>query len=104
MQRFKTDTPFNDGGHNSLIRARRGHLTALEFSVPFLILLAVFELLGGSAPWIIGLGIAFLVTRLAHVLFMYRFDGRHFTRGIGTGGSHAVNIILVVMILMTVAM
>ena len=99
ITRGKTGILFGDGGNDSLARARRAHTTVLEFGVTFLLLLISYELLGGSATWIMWLGIAFIVTRLFHVLYMFKFDGTHFTRAIGTLGSHIVNIILVGLIL-----
>ena len=101
ITRGKTGILFGDGGNDSLARARRAHTTVFEFGVTFLLLLIAYEVLGGSATWILWLGIAFIITRLFHVLYMFKFDGLHFTRAIGTFGSHIVNIILVVLILVS---
>ena len=97
--RGKTGILFGDGGNDTLARARRAHTTVLEFGVTFLLLMIAYELLGGSATWIMWLAIAFIITRLIHVLYQFKFDGLHFTRAIGTFGSHIVNIIFVVLIL-----
>ena len=67
--------------------------------VPFLALVIAYHLTGGPAAWIMWLSIAFLVTRLSHLVYMYKFDGLHPLRAIGTFGSHGVNVVLVVLLL-----
>ena len=98
--RAKTNIFHGDGGNDGLARARRGYETMLQFSVPFLALMIVFDLTGGGPVWIMWLSIVFLVTRLSHIAYMYKFDGLHPLRGIGTFGSHGVNAVLVVLLLM----
>ncbi len=97
--RAKTNILHGDGGNDALVRARRSHTAMIEFGLPFLVLMIAYDVTGGSAAWIMWLGIAFLVTRLSHLLYFYRFGGLHLTRAAGTVGTHAVNGILVVLIL-----
>ena len=97
--RAKTSILHGDGDNDALARARRSHTAMIEFGVPFLVLVIAYDVTGGSAAWVMWLGIAFLVTRLSHLLYFYRFAGLHPTRAVGTVGTHAVNVILIVLIL-----
>jgi len=97
--RAKTSILHGDGDNDALARARRSHTAMIEFGVPFLALLVAYDVTAGSAAWVMWLGIAFLVTRLSHLLYFYRFAGMHVTRAVGAVGTHAVNGILVVLLL-----
>ncbi len=59
-----------DGGNEFLIRRMRAHANFIE-SAPFvLILIAALEATGGTNNWLWGIGIAYIVGRLAHGLGM----------------------------------
>ena len=100
--RAKTNVLHGDGGNDALARARRSHTAMIEFGLPFLALLVAYDVTVGSSAWVMWLGIAFLVTRLSHLLYFYRFEGLHVTRAVGTVGTHAVNVILIVLLLIEV--
>jgi uncharacterized protein len=68
--RTKGGVSIGDGGDDFLIRRMRAHANFVE-STPFvLILLAALELTVGTSNWLWGIGILFIVGRLAHGLGM----------------------------------
>lgn len=76
--RTKGGVSIGDGGDEFLIRRMRAHANFVE-SAPFvLILLAALEATGGTNNWLWGLGILYIVGRLAHGLGM---DGGAFGKG-----------------------
>lgn len=76
--RTKGGVSIGDGGDEFLIRRMRAHANFVE-STPFvLILLAALEATGGTNNWLWGLGILYIVGRLAHGLGM---DGGAFGKG-----------------------
>ena len=76
--RTKGGVSIGDGGDEFLIRRMRAHANFVE-SAPFvLVLLAALEATGGTNNWLWGLGILYIVGRLAHGLGM---DGGAFGKG-----------------------
>jgi uncharacterized protein len=76
--RSKGGVSIGDGGDEFLIRRMRAHANFVE-SAPFvLVLLAALEATGGTNNWLWGLGILYIVGRLAHGLGM---DGGAFGKG-----------------------
>ena len=76
--RTKGGVSIGDGGDEFLIRRMRAHANFVE-SAPFvLVLLAALEATGGTNNWLWGLGIFYIVGRLAHGLGM---DGGTFGKG-----------------------
>ena len=76
--RTKESVSIGDGGNEFVIRRMRAHANFVE-SAPFvLILLAALELSQGTSNWLWGIGIAYIVGRLAHGLGM---DGGSFGKG-----------------------
>ena len=76
--RTKGGVSIGDGGDEFLIRRMRAHANFVE-SAPFvLVLLAALEATGGTNNWLWGLGILYIVGRLAHGLGM---DGGSFAKG-----------------------
>jgi uncharacterized protein len=68
--RTKGGVSIGDGGDEFLIRRMRAHANFVE-SAPFvLILLAALEATRGTSNWLWGIGILFIVGRLAHGLGM----------------------------------
>lgn len=68
--RTKGQVSIGDGGDEFLIRRMRAHANFVE-STPFvLILIAAIEATQGSPQWLWWVGIAFIVSRLAHGLGM----------------------------------
>ena len=76
--RTKGGVSIGDGGDEFLIRRMRAHANFVE-SAPFvLILIAALELTGGTNNWLWGIGIAYIIGRLAHGLGM---DGGSLGKG-----------------------
>ena len=76
--RSKGGVSIGDGGDEFLIRRMRAHANFVE-SAPFvLVLLAALEATGGTNNWLWGLGILYIVGRLAHGLGM---DGGSLGKG-----------------------
>ncbi len=76
--RTKGGVSIGDGGNEFLIRRMRAHANFVE-SAPFvLVLLAALEATGGTNNWLWGLGILYIVGRLAHGLGM---DGGSLGKG-----------------------
>ncbi len=68
--RTKGGVSIGDGGDDFLIRRMRAHANFVE-SAPFvLLLLAALEITGGTNNWLWGIGILYIVGRLAHGLGM----------------------------------
>jgi uncharacterized protein len=68
--RTRESVSIGDGGNEFVIRRMRAHANFVE-SAPFvLILIAALEASGGSNGWLWGLGILYIVGRLAHGLGM----------------------------------
>ena len=100
IQRGKLKIWFDDGGNLALARARRAHYTVFEFSVPFLLLLVTYELMGGAKTWIHPVGLVFLAARAMHVFAALFLGQVSAARGLGMLISHACSVILAVRILM----
>ncbi len=76
--RTKGGVSIGDGGNEYLIRRMRAHANFVE-SAPFvLVLIAALEATGGTNNWLWGMGILYIVGRLAHGLGM---DGGAFGKG-----------------------
>lgn len=76
--RTKGGVSIGDGGDEYLIRRMRAHANFVE-SAPFvLVLIAALEATGGTNNWLWGMGILYIVGRLAHGLGM---DGGAFGKG-----------------------
>ena len=68
--RTKGGVSIGDGGDEFLIRRMRAHANFVE-SAPFvLILIAALEVTAGTNNWLWGLGIIYIIGRLAHGLGM----------------------------------
>ena len=76
--RTKGGVSIGDGGDEFLIRRMRAHANFVE-SAPFvLVLIIALETTGGTNNWLWGLGILYIVGRLAHGLGM---DGGSLGKG-----------------------
>ena len=76
--RTKESVSIGDGGSEFVIRRMRAHANFVE-SAPFvLILIAALEATSGTNNWLWGLGIAYIIGRLAHGLGM---DGGSLGKG-----------------------
>ena len=76
--RTKGGVSIGDGGDEFLIRRMRAHANFVE-SAPFvLVLIAALEATGGTNNWLWGLGVLYIIGRLAHGLGM---DGGSLGKG-----------------------
>lgn len=64
--RGKLKVAAGDGGHEQLLRNSRAHANFTEYVPLILVLMALYELNGGQATWLHGLGAALLAARIAH--------------------------------------
>jgi uncharacterized protein len=68
--RTRESISIGDGGSEALIRRMRAHANFVE-SAPFvLVLIAAIEATAGTSNWLWGIGIAYIIGRLAHGLGM----------------------------------
>ena len=97
--RLRANISILHGNDMVLATAIRRHGNFTE-SVPFaLILLGFLELNGASPGLLHGLGIALLVSRIAHPLGLKHDNVRNPLRGIGAGGTTLVTLIAGVMLI-----
>jgi len=73
-----------DGGHVELQRAIRVHANAVEWSLPYLLLMLLAELNRAPLPALHTAGIALVVGRVLHASGVARSSGRSFGRMTGT--------------------
>ena len=97
--RLRSNISILHGNDMVLATAIRRHGNFTE-SVPFaLILLGFLELNGASPGLLHGLGIALVVSRIAHPLGLKHDNVRNPLRGIGAGGTTLVTLIAGVMLI-----
>jgi hypothetical protein len=61
-----------DAGNEVLIARMRAHSNFVEYTPFVLILLALIEMARGSEPWLWGVGIIYILARIAHAFGMER--------------------------------
>ncbi len=79
MERGQSEVLVGTGGVDALEQRIRVHANFLENVPTFLIALALIEILSGSNWWVAGLGLAFVLGRLAHAI------GFSFNVGVSAG-------------------
>ena len=89
-----------DGGHKGLHKAIRAHANALEYTVPFMGLLVVWELSGAGQTEVLLAGAAFLFVRLIHAWGMLG-RGRFMLRRAGAALTYLLGVGLVVGVLVS---
>jgi len=99
-ERNRKDIWFGDGNDVTLARARRAHITLLEYGVIFLLALVTYEVMGGDKSWIHPLGILFLFGRWLHVISALFFSPKSLPRLLGAVFSHTATAIVSVRVLM----
>jgi uncharacterized membrane protein YecN with MAPEG domain len=67
-KRRATSISLGDGGDADMLRVTRRHGNFIENAPMFLILLMLFEILGGAQTIVIGFAILFIVTRISHAI------------------------------------
>lgn len=91
--RFRLKIPFGDGGNPALMRAVRAHGNTAEHTPIVLLLALAWELSRGGGPFLTGMAVLFVVSRL---LFATGVLGRglHWLRVAGATGTYAVQVSL----------
>jgi len=72
MVRIRQKVAVGDGGNPSMLARMRAHANFMENTPLFLILLGLIEMADGSARWLWGAGIAFILARISHAFGMDR--------------------------------
>ncbi len=72
MVRIRNKVSVGDGGNPSMLVRMRAHANFIENTPLFLILLGLIEMADGSARWLWGAGILFILARIAHAFGMDR--------------------------------
>ena len=70
--RIRHKVSLGDAGNEAVACRMRAHANFVEYAPLFLILLALIELARGSPAWLWGVGILFVLARLAHPFGMDR--------------------------------
>ncbi len=97
--RLRTGISILHGDDLELATRIRRHGNFIE-SVPFaLILLGFLELNGGSPGLLHGLGIALVLSRIAHPVGLKHDNVRHPLRAIGAGGTALVTLIAALVLI-----
>lgn len=99
MMRLRTGISIMYGDNMELATRIRRHGNFTEAVPLALILLAALELNGASPGLLHGLGIALVLSRVAHPLGLHHDNIRHPLRGIGNGVSTLVTLIAAVLLI-----
>ncbi len=86
-ERGSSEVVIGDGGIDKLQQKIRVHANFVENVPTFLICLALVEIIGGDALWVIGLGVVFTLSRIAHAVGFSLTAGVSAGRLIGTLGT-----------------
>lgn len=84
---------FGDPVNMDLAERVRVHQNFLEYVPMILILMSAIELNGGSATFLHSIGIALIVSRIAHAIGLKHDNMGHPGRIIGAGGSMLITVI-----------
>jgi len=97
--RLRTNISILHGNDMALATLVRRHGNFVE-AVPFALLLLGFLELNGTSPGILhGLGIALVLSRIAHPIGLKHDNVRHPLRAIGAGGTALVTLVAAVMLI-----
>ena len=91
--RGKTKISIGDGGDPETLLRMRRHGNLVETAALTLLALAIIEINGASSMLLHGLGIAYLLARVAHPIGLKKDDVTHPLRAIGAMGSMLVMLI-----------
>lgn len=84
---------FGDPANMELAEKVRRHQNFLEYVPMILILMGAIELNGGSATFLHVIGIALIVSRIAHAIGLKHDNMGHPGRVIGAGGTALITLI-----------
>jgi uncharacterized membrane protein YecN with MAPEG domain len=73
-QRLRLKVAFGDGGDAKLTSSSRAHANLAEHAPIVLIMMAALELAHANHKLLMGIAIAFLVARVAHVIGLYQYQ------------------------------
>ncbi len=95
-QRMHSKTAFGDGSDAKLISASRSHGNLAEHAPIVLIMIAALEMAHANHKLLLGVAVAFIVARVAHIigLYMPMSSNPPVPRQIGVVGTWAVLAIL----------
>lgn len=96
--RFKTPREPSAQQREALRRAIRTHGNNFEHGVTVILLMLFYEVSGGSATVLCGLGAAYLFLRLLYS-FGYLTKPAGLAQQVGAGGTYLVELTLIVMVL-----
>jgi uncharacterized protein len=97
LSRLRHKVFLGDGEIKALQVAIRTHSNALEHLVPLLLLLILYELLGGSKTIVDGLGLGILVWRTAHAVgYLGRLGS---VQQFGSYGTYLMELVLPALVI-----
>ncbi|MDX1497600.1 MAG: MAPEG family protein [Salinisphaeraceae bacterium] len=99
--RFKTPREPTPQQREALRRAIRTHGNNFEHGVTVILLMLFYEVSGGSATVLCGLGLAYLLLRLIYS-FGYLTKPASLPQQLGAGGTYLIELVLVLMVLWSV--
>ncbi|MGB1581644.1 MAG: MAPEG family protein [Nevskiales bacterium] len=99
--RLKTPREPSAEQREALRRAMRTHGNNFEHGVTVILLMLFYEVSGGSATLLCGLGLAYLLLRLVYS-FGYLTRPASLPQQLGAGGTYLIELTLVVMVLWSV--
>jgi len=85
---------FGDPPNMELAERVRVHQNFLEYVPMILILMGAIELNGGSTTFLHGIGIALIISRIAHAIGLKHDNMGHPGRLIGAGGTMLITLIV----------
>ena len=94
---------YGDPANMELAEKVRVHQNFLEYVPMILILMGAIELTGGSTVFLHGIGIALIVTRIAHAIGLKHDNMAHPGRLVGAGGTALITLVSAIYALWIVA-
>ncbi len=92
--RFKFKVGIGDGDHKLLAKAIRVHGNFFEYVPLTILLLALFEINGGTTLWVHVFGAVLVVARLLHAIGLNQSIGTSYQRMAGTIFTFVVMLVL----------
>ncbi len=84
---------YGDPANMELAQRVRRHQNFLEYVPMIVILMAAIELNGGSATMLHSVGIALIITRIAHAIGLRHDNMGHPGRLVGAGGTALITVV-----------
>jgi uncharacterized protein len=93
QRRMGAKVMMGDGGDSLMLSRGRAHSNFAEYAPFALILMGLIELARGASPWLWGLGVLFVLARIAHPLGMDRTA----PNPLRAGGFLVTNLVLAIL-------